>query len=182
MRHSQVINPVVLMNHIGQKKDSVMLTTQYSPVPESYCDYNGHLNEGYYLVMLSLATDTILDAAGLDEAQRAKHQFSAFTVQNNLRYFKEVRQGQKVIAHSQLLSSDRKRLRIWHELRNEEGTETLAAIECLLVGVDMQTRHSATWPEPIRIAIQALQERHADIEWPKGAGNSIAMPEQGYSA
>ncbi len=159
-----------------------MLTTQYPPVPESYCDYNGHLNEGYYLVMLSLATDTVLDAAGLNAEERDKYQFSAFTVQNNLRYFKEVRQGQKVVAHSHLLSSDKKRLRIWHELRNEEGTETLAAIECLLVGVDMKTRHSATWPEPIRAAIQTLQTRHAKYEWPKGAGNSIAMPDKGCSA
>ncbi|WP_293265002.1 thioesterase family protein [Neptunomonas sp.] len=159
-----------------------MLTTQYPPVPESYCDYNGHLNEGYYLVMLSLATDTILDAAGLDEAGRTHHQFSAFTVQNNLRYLKEVQQGQKVVAHSQLLSSDKKRLRIWHELRNEDSTEILAAVECLLVGVDMQTRHSAIWPEPIRKAIEALQLSHSIMDWPKGAGNSIAMPEQGCSA
>ncbi|SIS72737.1 thioesterase family protein [Neptunomonas antarctica] len=159
-----------------------MLITQYPPVPENYCDYNGHLNEGYYLVMLSHATDTVLDVAGLDQEGRDAHKFSAFTVQNNLRYLKEVRQGQKVVAHSQLLSSDKKRLRIWHELRNEEGTETLAAIECLLVGVDMQTRHSAAWPEQIRQTIQSLQQRHAKIEWPKGAGNSIAMPNQGCSA
>lgn len=159
-----------------------MLITHYPPVPESYCDYNGHLNEGYYLVMLSLATDTVLDEAGLDAEARQTLNFSAFTVQNNLRYFKEIYRGQRLAAYSRLLSSDNKRLRIWHELRDEQGQETYAAVECLLVGVDMQTRRSATWPTSVQQAIQALQQQSADQPWPVGAGKAISVPEAGQSA
>lgn len=158
-----------------------MLTTPYPPVPDSYCDYNGHLNEGYYLVMMSQATDTVLDAAGLDAISRELHQFSAFTVQNNLRYFREVYKGQVLTAYSRLLSSDSKRLRIWHELRSEDGSETYASVECLLVGVDMKTRKSAVWPEPVSRAIEVLQACHREYPWPVGAGNSITLPAEGSS-
>jgi acyl-CoA thioesterase FadM len=171
----------VTLQVADNKKDSTMLKTHYAPVPESYCDYNGHLNEGYYLVMLSLATDTVLDAAGLDAESRNALSFSAFTVQNNLRYFKEIYKGKRLTAYSRVLSSDKKRLRIWHELRNEEGTETYAAVECLLVGVDMASRKSAVWPAKVETIIRELQASHEQYTWPMGAGNAITQPAQGAS-
>ncbi|WP_164847054.1 thioesterase family protein [Neptunomonas marina] len=156
-----------------------MLLTHYEPIPSSFCDYNGHLNEGYYLVMLTTATDTILDHAGLDATSRDKHQFSAFTVQNTLRYFREVKQGQQVVAHSRLLSSDNKRLRLWHEMRDPNDNTLMATMESVMLAVNMESRRCEAWPTEIAEQVYALQEAHNTLSWPDGAGVSITAPAEG---
>lgn len=152
------------------------LLTELGNIEEWACDYNGHLNEGYALVLLSRATDTLLDAIGLDAASREQRQFSAFTLQNILHYRQEGRLGQRLQASSQLLAYDEKRLRIYHQLLNSESGETLVEMETLLIGVDMQQRRSAPWPREIEQALFALSQQQAQLPIPERAGGAISRP------
>ena len=47
-----------------------LLTWQGEVLP-AWVDYNGHLNDAYYLVIFSFATDRFMDRIGLDAAGRA---------------------------------------------------------------------------------------------------------------
>jgi len=152
------------------------LLTHYGKIKAESCDYNGHLNEGHALVMLSLATDTLLDAIELDAAGRERLNFSAFTIQNNLYYLAEGHEGQDVLAQSQLLAFDEKRLRMFHRLIDAERGTVLVELECLMLGVDMAARKSACWPEGVREGLAQLAEKQRDLPCPDNAGRAIEKP------
>ncbi|WP_372832101.1 thioesterase family protein [Pontibacterium sp.] len=152
------------------------LLTHYGKIKAESCDYNGHLNEGHALVMLSLATDTILDAIQLDAAGRERLNFSAFTIQNNLYYRAEGHEGQDVFAQSQLLSFDEKRLRMFHRLIDAESGAVLVELECLMLGVDMAIRKSACWPEGVSEGLAQLRKKQQDLPRPDNAGRAIEKP------
>lgn len=152
------------------------LITHYGPIQAESCDYNGHLNEGHALVMLSLATDTILDAIKLDTTGREQLNFSAFTVQNNLYYRAEGQEGQDVFAQSQLLAFDEKRLRMFHRLIDTESGAVLVELECLMLGVDMAIRKAARWPDEVSDALAQLADKQNDLPYPDNAGRAIEKP------
>lgn len=152
------------------------LITHYGEIKAESCDYNGHLNEGHALVMLSLATDTILDAIKLDAAGRERLNFSAFTVQNNLYYRAEGHEGQAVFAQSQVLAFDEKRLRMFHRLIDTSDGTVLVELECLMLGVDMAERRAASWPKEVAVAIATLAQSQNELPVPDNAGKAIVKP------
>lgn len=156
--------------------DAGYLLTHYGAIQATACDYNGHLNEGHALVLLSLATDTVLDAIGLDAAGRERLSFSAFTIQNNLYYRAEGHEGQAVIARSQVLACDEKRLRMFHRLLDASSGAVLVELECLMLGVDMTSRRSAPWPPEVADALNALTQRQRTLPLPENAGKAITRP------
>lgn len=160
----------------ASKDESGYLLTHYGEIKAESCDYNGHLNEGHALVMLSLATDTILDAIELDATGRERLNFSAFTVQNNLYYRAEGHEGQAVFAQSQVLSADEKRLRMFHRLIDANDGTVLVELECLMLGVDMAARRAAAWPTAVAEAITALAQAQQHLPTPDNAGKAIAKP------
>ncbi len=152
------------------------LLTRYGPIRAECCDYNGHLNEGHALVLLSLATDTLLDAIRLDAEGRERLHFSAFTVQNNLYYRAEGQEGQSVTAQTQLLAFDDKRLRLFHRLCDENSGSVLVELETLMLGVDMHTRRAARWPAEVAAALEQLHGRQKWLPRPDNAGRAIEKP------
>ncbi|MBY4678742.1 thioesterase family protein [Marinobacterium arenosum] len=152
------------------------LKTPFGPIAPEACDYNGHFNEAQGLVLLTRATDTLLDWIGLDESGRSRLQFSAFTVQNRLYYLKEGHAGQQVSARTQLLGWDDKRLRLFHQLVSDEDQQVLVEMESLLLGVDMTTRRSARWPAPVAEALSQLMRSQKVLPQPANAGREIDKP------
>ncbi|WP_051560215.1 thioesterase family protein [Marinobacterium jannaschii] len=152
------------------------LLTAYGAIAEEACDYNGHLNEGHALVMLSKATDSVLDAIRLDATGREQLNFSAFTVQNTLYYLAEGQLGQEVEAWSRLLTFDEKRLRLFHQLRDIITGEVLVELETLLLGVDMNSRRAACWPAPVSAALEQLKVRQQRLPQSENVGRAICKP------
>lgn len=160
----------------ASRDEAGYLITHYGAIKAESCDYNGHLNEGHALVMLSLATDTILDAIRLDAAGRERLSFSAFTVQNNLYYRAEGHEGQAVIARSQVLAYDEKRLRMFHRLQDAATGDVLVELECLMLGVDMTARRAAPWPQEVATALAELAQNQSTLPLPPNAGKAIEKP------
>jgi len=152
------------------------LLTGFGAIGEEACDYNGHLNEGYAMVMLSKATDTVLDAIRLDVTGREQLAFSAFTVQNSLYYLAEGKLGQEVEALSRLLAFDDKRLRLFHQLRDRATGQILVELETLLLGVDMNSRRAASWPAPVAAALEQLKARQQRLPHSDNVGRAISKP------
>ena len=63
------------------------------PVRDEWIDYNGHLSEPYYVLVLGHATDAVMDTVGLGPAYRASTGASLFTVEAHIRYLDQVRPG-----------------------------------------------------------------------------------------
>jgi len=140
-----------------------------------WLDYNGHLNEAYYLLVFSHATDALLDLIGMDDAWRRANGMTVYTLETHIRYLHEVGAGVEVQVDSRVLELDAKRLRLFHRMKRSDDAATLATAEMLLVNIDMSGPHSTPWAAPVRVCLDRLRELHAHQALPDGAGRSISL-------
>ena len=134
------------------------------PVLPEWIDYNGHLSEAYYVLVLGHATDAVMDAIGLGPAYRSAHDASLYTLEAHIRYLDEVSLGHDLEVRSSVIGATGKLLWIWHELYADGR---LRATEEVL-GVHVVGRASAPFPDDI-----AARARAACVDPPEGAGGRI---------
>jgi acyl-CoA thioester hydrolase len=138
------------------------------PVRPEWIDYNGHLSEAYYVLVLGHATDAVMDHVGLGPSYREEEQASLFTVEAHIRYLDQVPGDVVLEVRSSVIGASRKLLRIWHELWVED---TLRATEEVLgVHVDAAAGRSAPFPAEVADRIAA-----ALVAAPTGAGGAISV-------
>ena len=124
------------------------------PVRDEWIDYNGHLSEPYYVLVLGHATDAVMDHVGLGPDYRARTGASLFTVEAHVRYLDQVPPGVELEVQSSVIGATSKLLRIWHELR-VEGT-LRATEEILGVHVDTHEGRSSRFPADVARRIEAV--------------------------
>jgi len=94
----------------------VTVSTWREPVQDAWIDYNGHLSEPYYVLVLGHATDAVMDAVGLGPDYRSANDASLYTVEAHIRYLDEVSAGTDLEVRSSIIGVTPKLLWIWHEL------------------------------------------------------------------
>ncbi len=127
------------------------LCTWTEDVRAEWIDYNGHLSEPYYVLVLGHATDEVMATVGLGPAYREETGSSLFTVEAHVRYLDQVGPGESLEARSWLIGATPKLLWIWHELWSGG---TLRATEEIL-GVHVTGASSTRFPEEIHAGIEA---------------------------
>ena len=140
------------------------VSTWREPVQDAWIDYNGHLSEPYYVLVLGHATDAVMDAVGLGPDYRSATGASLYTVEAHIRYLDEVSAGADLEARSWIIGVAPKLLWIWHELWAEGR---LRATEEIL-GVHVVAGSSAPMPEDV-----AARAREACADLPEHAGRRI---------
>lgn len=145
------------------------------PVRSEWIDYNGHMNDACYVLVFSQAIDELMVQIGLDETFRAEHQVSIYTLQSMVHYLQEVSEGEPLQVSAQLLESDAKKLRVFFSMRHGESGDALAAMETLLLHMDMAAKRAAPFLPDTQARVSALQHQHEGLEWPALAGRSIAL-------
>jgi acyl-CoA thioester hydrolase len=119
------------------------------PVQDAWIDYNGHLSEPYYVLVLGHATDAVMDALGLGPEYRSENDASLYTVEAHVRYLDEVSRGSDLEVRSSVIGVTLKLLWIWHEL-SADGR--LRATEEVL-GVHVRGGSATSFP--VEIAARA---------------------------
>jgi acyl-CoA thioester hydrolase len=123
-------------------------------VRPEWLDYNGHLNDASYAIVLTSAHELLLEHLGLSAGYRERHQASMFTVEMHLHYLAEVTTGQTLTASTVVAEADHKRLRLRSEL-HADGT--LAATgECLYLHVDTAAGRAAPLPPDRQAGVDAM--------------------------
>ena len=143
------------------------LLTASRAIPPDWTDYNGHVNEVYYLEIFSKATDRFLEfgRCGPDYASEG---FGFFTVDTRLRYLNEITEGERVRVFTQCLSFKGKKLHLFHTLKSDDGRE-LATGEHMLLHADLNLRKTVE-PNPQRIKeLREIADAHASLEPPEAA-------------
>jgi len=140
-------------------------------VRPEWLDYNGHLNDASYALVLTHAHELLLEHLGLSAAYRESHQGSMFTVEMHLRYVAEVSAGQTLTAATTVVDADAKRLRLHSELYADG--ELAAAGECLYVHVDTAAGRSAPLPDDRKARVEAMLAAHADLPRPAHLGLGV---------
>src|SRR3954454_23551953 len=140
------------------------LSVWREPVRDEWIDYNGHLSEPYYVLVLGHATDAVMDAVGLGPGYQSANDASLYTVEAHVRYLDEVRAGTDLEARSSIIGVAPKLLWIWHELWADDR---LRATEEIL-GVHVTGGSSSPLPDDVLAAARA-----ALVDPPAHAGRRI---------
>src|SRR5260370_32548219 len=113
-------------------------------VSAEWTDYNHHLTESAYLLIMGESSDAFFRFFGVDDAYRAAGR-SLYTVETHLRNLREAREGERLGLTIQVLGTDARRLHILHEMYSAAGG-LVATAEQLLLHVDTRAGRAAPLP------------------------------------
>lgn len=145
-------------------------------VRPEWADYNKHLNDAFYLVIFSHATDHMMDQIGLDAAGRERSNHSLFTAELHLNYLKEVKVGAEVRVETTFLGFDAKRLHIFHTMFVGDDNEPVATNEQMQLSMDMRGPRVAPFQPDVMALIEKIAAEHTKLPRPAQMGRSIALP------
>ena len=159
---------------------SELLKTWSGSVLPAWVDYNGHLNDAYYLVAFSLATDQLMASVGLDAAGRAATGHTMYTLEVHLNFVQEVHEGVSIEVRTQILGVDAKRVHVFNTLHRQDDGTLLATNEQMLANIDTSDLtkgpHTAPFAPSVAALLMPLARAHAGLRRPANAGHSIALP------
>lgn len=144
-------------------------------IQPEWIDYNGHLRDAHYAVIVSLATDALMDRVGLDESYRTSSDCTIYTLEMHLNYLQEVHQSDTVTVNMRILGLDTKRIHVAFELerRGRAGVATTAEVMLLHVCRRGGAVASAPFPPQVSAALADLQRASAAL--PAGGPGSRRM-------
>lgn len=144
-------------------------------VREEWIDYNGHLYDAGYAIMLSEANEVLLAHLGLSEGYRADTGRAMYTVECHIRYLAESQRGDVIQAASLLVSADAKRMRV-HTLLSRDDGVPVATGEHLYLHVDEAAGGVTPMPADRWAAVEALLSVHASLDRPAHLGLGVGAP------
>ena len=134
-------------------------------VLKDWTDYNGHLNEAYYLLIFSHATDVFMKEIGVDPALPERRTVnSLYTLESHLRYLLECGAGDVVEVRTRLLDFDTKRYHCLHEMFPAASDKLLATAEMVMLHVDMTGPRAAAFPDATAALLRDRLERDRALE------------------
>jgi len=144
-------------------------------VAAEWTDYNHHLTESAYLLVMGESSDAFFRFFGVDDAYRdAGH--SLYTVETHLRNLREAREGEQLSLTIQVLGTDAKRLHILHEMYSAAGG-LIATAEQMLLHVDTRAGQAVPFPPRIVGVLREIRAAHAAVlPVPEYVGRSIRIP------
>jgi betainyl-CoA thioesterase len=143
-------------------------------VPAEWVDYNGHMSEWCYLLLVGDAADAFFRYIGIDEAYRAAGH-SLYTAETHLHHRRESSAGDRLAATLQLLDLGPKSLHIFHAIRDLRTGADVATAEQLLVHVDMAAGRAAPMPAGLSGRLEQIRVAHAALPVPAAVGHVMGI-------
>jgi acyl-CoA thioester hydrolase len=147
-------------------------------VAPEWIDYNGHLRDAYYSLIVSLATDALMDRVGLDEAYRTRTRCTLYTLEMHMHFLREVKKTDVVDVSVRILGTDRKRIHAALDMRCGRYPDPVATAEIMLLHVHQGDEPKAqTFPPEVIEALARVAEEDA-----AGTSAPVAAPESAGAA
>ncbi len=137
--------------------------TGEAQIPETWVDYNGHMNETHYLEIASRASDNFMEMIGADADYVAQGQ-SYFTVATTIQYLDEVKAGERMTVTTQVIKGAGKKMHLFHRLH--VGQRLTSTVETLLLHVDLATRRSSEPSDEVTKTLAGFAHAHAILDQP----------------
>jgi acyl-CoA thioester hydrolase len=126
-------------------------------LPE-WIDYNGHLRDAYYGLVLSYAIDDVMDHLGLDAAYRERTHCTLYTLELHIHYLHEVMSSDELEVTTSILDADRKRIHVGCRFACSRLSDAVATGEVMLLHVHQGDKPaSAAFPAPIERQLDSLK-------------------------
>lgn len=127
-------------------------------IEPAWIDYNGHLRDAYYGLIVSFAVDDMMDRLGLDAAYRQRTNCTLYTLELHLHFLHEVKSSDEIAVASKILDYDRKRMHVGCRFACARLNETAATAELMLLHVNQgKTPASASFPADVEKKLEALK-------------------------
>ncbi len=153
-------------------------STYRTEVRTEWLDYNGHMHDASYAVVLSDANETVFAALGLSVDYRASAGASFYTVECHLRYVAECSLGDLLSASTTMVAADAKKIRLYTELIHADG-RTAATGDSLYLHVDTELGATAPMPADRHRRVQDMLSAHARLERPAHLGLGVGAARAG---
>ncbi len=147
-------------------------------VRAEWLDYNGHMTESAYLLLVGNAADAFFRYVGIDEAYRGSGH-SLYTAETHLHHLRESALGDPLQIPLHVLDVGPKSLHLFFTVRNEATGADVATAEQLLVHVDMATGRVVPMPPGLRARVEAIREAHAGLPRPRAVGHVMGIRRPG---
>jgi acyl-CoA thioester hydrolase len=139
---------------------------QTAIAPE-WIDYNGHVRDAYYALILSYASDALMDRLGMDAAYRTASGNTLYTLEMHIHYLREIHHSDLVVVSARLLGADRKRIHAGFDICCEGQEAVAATAEFMLLHVHQGKSVSSTpFPSEIAQTIGSFAASSIDPPWP----------------
>ena len=153
-------------------------TTIYrTAVAPEWIDYNGHLRDAYYAVVLSLAVDALMDERlGLDPAYRERTRCTLYSLEMHIHWLREVKADAMLEVDVHVLAHDAKRLHLGLDMRVAGSDGVSAAAEYMLLHYRQgENAGAATFPPEVVAAIGTLAAASAGADWPGPRSRALTL-------
>ena len=147
-------------------------------VTKEWLDANGHMNVAWYISSASDASFAMLSLLGVDGEYRSRVGASFFTLETQIRYRREVREGGELSFEGRVLDSNGKLFHVlWlHYAREGDGEDYVAAISEWIYGyVDLRTRRVREYPRAIGEMIEVQREGCRGLGVIEGQGEMLGL-------
>ena len=141
-------------------------------IRQEWIDYNGHLHDASYAIVLSEANEVLLAALGLSEEYQARTGRAMYTVEAHIRYLAETATSDRLAAASFLVSADPKRLRV-HTVLTRRDETAVATGEHQYQHVDNELGRGIPMPADRWDVVAATLAAHAALARPEYLGRGI---------
>ena len=154
------------MNAIPTYEQLVQLPALFDQkVSEEFIDENGHMNIGDYFRLCSHAMWKTTIAAGLGDAYIEEHQQSLFTVEQHMRYYGELRLGERFTVHARLIERSARVVHGMAFVVDQEKQSLACTQEGTLVHVSTASRSAVDIPADIAVELDALIDAGNALGW-----------------
>jgi acyl-CoA thioester hydrolase len=140
-----------------------------------WIDYNQHLNDAYYAVPFSWATDAFTDYIGLDADYRQRSGHTCYTAEGHLVYLRELKLGAEVCITTQLLGYDAKRMHLFHAMYHAVEDYLAATCEWMMIHVNSASGRGAPVPVAVQDKLAEIYAAHAVLPPPPQAGRCVSL-------
>ena len=103
--------------------------------PGEWMDFNGHMRDAFYVLLISFANDQLMDELGMGPAYLKSTGCTLYNLDNRIRYRKEAREGDPLRVDMRLLDAGKKRLHLHSTIYHDTSNAVLAVNEAILVHV-----------------------------------------------
>jgi acyl-CoA thioester hydrolase len=152
------------------------LLTFETPVISDWVDFNGHLRDGFYMVLFSYGVDGLMDQIGLDAGGRQATGHSIFTLEAHVNFLHEVKLGAQVQVYCQVLGHDAKRLHVGLALHLKGDNAVMAYSEQMLLNVAMDGPRASPFVPNVAARVQMLATAQRSLPRPPYVGRVISLP------
>ncbi|MEM7194259.1 MAG: carnitine 3-dehydrogenase [Pseudomonadota bacterium] len=143
-------------------------------VRPEWVDYNNHMTESRYLQVFGDSSDALFRYIGIDADYHARG-LSYYTVETHINHLLEVAVSKPLRVTTQILSSDEKRIRVFHTIYRADNDEKLATAEQMLLHVNTVEGRACPAESEIAARVARIAEAHSQLPVPDQAGRHVGQ-------